>query len=311
MAIQQHTSAALSRLKRGVYLCATGLFLAALIQLFVFGFVHFTDVRYQTLENASPAEHRPVVVTQTATGGVRGGLSAQEAGPQPEPEPLSVQAAAETVPDVNRVASTFDVILKRFSQGAVVIGIFSAVGLAVLTLLGSIVAGGASVPGVEKAVSACMWGLGLCLLALPWQDVFNSMPFAGVFTGYTGMVAASEGTSGSFQLMLLFVGIPAAAMAGAMVAALRFGSGVEVAVVAGLKNKPMDAVDTAMAATRANLSSNRQAGAVNNVFLPDGPPSVAPEDDASRTRASEPPARRRSPLSMTNSDEKPDYKRPI
>ncbi len=64
-------------------------------------------------------------------------------------------------------------------------------------------------------------------------------------------------------------------MAGAMVAALRFGSGVEVAVVAGLKNKPMDAVDTAMAATRANLSSNRQAGAVNNVFLPDGPPSVA------------------------------------
>ena len=39
MAIQHHTAAALSRLKRGVYICATGLFLAALIQLFVFGFV--------------------------------------------------------------------------------------------------------------------------------------------------------------------------------------------------------------------------------------------------------------------------------
>lgn len=310
MAIQQHTSAALSRLKRGVYICATGLFLAALIQLFVFGFVHFTDVRYQTLKDPNPGEHRAVVVTQTATTGVREGLVSQEAGPLPEPAP-PVQVAAESVPDLNRVTSTFDVLLKRFSQGAVVIGIFSAVGLAVLTLLGAIVAGGASVPGVEKAVSACMWGLGLCLLALPWQDVFNSMPFAGVFSGYAGMVTASEGTAGSFQLMLLFVGIPAAAMAGAMVAALRFGSGVEVAVVAGRQNKPMDAIDSAMAATRANLSSNRSAGAVNNSFLPEAPPSVTPEDDASRTRASEPPARRRSPLSMNNSDEKPDNKRPI
>lgn len=312
MMIQQHTSAALSRLKRGVYLCATGLFLAALIQLFVFGFVHFTDVRYQTLENPNPGEHRAVVVTQTATAGVRSGGAAQEAGPQPEPAAIEVQAAAQNVPDPNRVASTFDVFLKRFSQGAVVVGIFSAVGLAVLTLLGAIVAGGASVPGVEKAVSACMWGLGLCLLALPWQDVFGSMPFAGVFSGYAGMVSASEGTAGSFQLMLLFVGIPAAAMAGSMVAALRFGSGVEVAVVAGRQSKPMDAVDSAMAATRANLSSNRSAGALNNSFLPSGPPSVGPvEDDASRSRSSEPPARRRSPLSMTNRDEHPDSKRPI
>jgi len=74
----------------------------------------------------------------------------------------------------------------------------------------------------------------------------------------------------------------------------------------------MDAIDSAMAATRANLSSNRGAGAVHNSFLPANPPSPGmAEDDASRTRASEPPARRRSPLSMTNSDEKPDFKRPI
>ncbi|MCA9274342.1 MAG: hypothetical protein KDA31_15000, partial [Phycisphaerales bacterium] len=194
MAIQHHTAAALSRLKRGVYICATGLFLAALIQLFVFGFVHFTDVRYQTLKDPNPGEHKAVVVTQTSTAGVREGFAAQDSGPQPEP--MVVQGVAENVPDLNRVASTFDVILKRFSQGAAIIGIFSAVGLAVLTLLGAIVAGGASVPGVEKAISACMWGLGLCLLALPWQDVFSSMPFAGVFSGYAGMVTASEGTAG-------------------------------------------------------------------------------------------------------------------
>ncbi len=310
MTSQNHTAAALSRLKRGVYLCASGLFLAALIQLFVFGFVHFTDVRYQTLKDPNPGEHRTVVVTPTSTAGVREGMG-QEAGPLPEAPPLAVQGVAQNVPDPNRVTTSFDVLLKRFSQGAVIVGIFSAVGLAVLTLLGAIVAGGASVPGVEKAVSACMWGLGLCLLALPWQDVFSSMPFAGVFTGYAGMVRASEGTTGAFQLLLLFVGIPAAAMAGSMVAAMRFGSGVEVGIVAGRQAPPMDAIDSAMAATRANLSSNRQVGAVHNSFLPSAPPSVGHDDDAQRSRSAEPPARRRSPLSMTNSDEKPDFKRPI
>ncbi len=96
------------------------------------------------------------------------------------------------MPDVNRVASTFDVILKRFSQRCGDRDLLRGWACGA-DALGSIVAGGASVPGVEKAVSACMWGLGLCLLALPRQDVFNSMPFAGVFTGYTGMVAASGG----------------------------------------------------------------------------------------------------------------------
>lgn len=310
MSITHHTSAALSSLKRGVVLCASGLFMAALIQLFVFGFVHFTDVRYRTLENPTPREHRAVVVTQTATSGVREGLQAGEAGPVPAAA-LPVQQVAENVPNPNRVTTGFDVVLMRFSQGAVIVGIFSAVGLAVLTLLGAVVAGGSSVPGVEKAVSACMWGLGLCLLALPWRDVFSSMPFAGVFSGYSGMVGASEGTMGSFQLLMLFVGIPAAAMAGSMVAALRFGAGVEVGIVAGRQSAPLDAIDASMAATRANLSSNRSAGALHNGFLPTVPPGAAPEEEIQRSRASEPPARKRSPLSMANSDEKPDYKRPI
>lgn len=311
MSITHHTSAALTSLKRGVVLCASGLFVAALIQLLVFGFVHFTDVRYRTIENPTPREHRAVVVTPTATSGVREGLQPGETGRAPAAAALPVQQVAENVPDPNRVTTGFDVVLMRFSQGAVVLGIFSAVGLAVLTLLGAVVAGGSSVPGVEKAVSACMWGLGLCLLALPWRDVFSSMPFAGVFSGYTGMVAASEGTTGSFQLLMLFVGIPAAAMAGSMVAALRFGAGVEVGIVAGRQSAPMDAIDASMAATRANLSSNRSAGALHNGFLPTVPPGAAAEEEVQRSRASEPPARKRSPLSMASSDEKPDFKRPI
>ncbi|GAB5495846.1 MAG: hypothetical protein Phyf2KO_09260 [Phycisphaerales bacterium] len=314
MSTQNHIAAALTRLRRGVTLCAAGVFLAALIQLFVFGFVHFTDVRYQTLEDSNPTSHRTVVVTPTATSGVR--ENAQEPAPvMPAIEEAVEMMTAVSVPDVNRVNSTMDVILKRFSQAAVIIGVFSAVGLAVFTLLGSIVAGGASVPGVDKAVSACMWGLGLCLLALPWQDVFASMPFGGVFTGYASMTAASEGTMDTMQLLLIFVGIPAAAMAGAMVAGVRFGSGVERGILMHAAAPPMDAIDRAMAETRENLSTNRHVGAVNNSFTapatPAAPAAAPAAEPGHRERAAEPPARRRASLSGTHQDDPGEYKRPI
>lgn len=313
MSNQNHIASALTRLRRGVFLCAAGVFLAALIQLFVFGFVHFTDVRYQTLEDPIPTSHRTVVVTPTATAGVR--ENAQEPAPvMPSIDEAVEMMTAVSIPDVNRVNTTMDVILKRFSQGAVVIGVFSAVGLAVFTLLGSIVAGGASVPGVDKAVSACMWGIGLCLLALPWQDVFASMPFGGVFTGYSSMTSASEGTMDTIQLLLIFVGIPAAAMAGAMVAGIRFGSGVERGILMNSAAAPMDAIDRAMADSRENLSTNRHIGAVNNSFAAPASPASAPAPAAepgARERAAEPPARRRASLSGTHQDDPGEYKRPI
>lgn len=308
---QNHIAAALSRLKRGVFLCAAGVFVAALVQLFVFGFVHFTDVRYQTLADPNPPQHRTVVVTPTSTSGVR---EAPKGSEQPEPtiEEIVASMSPRSIPDVNRVTTTTDVILMRISQGAVIVGVFAAVGLAVMTTLGAIVAGGASVPGVEKAVSACMWGLCLCLLALPWRDVFASMPFGGVFTGYENMVAASEGATKTMQLMLVFVGIPAAAMAGAMVTGLRFGSGVERGILMNQAGPQMDAIDRAMADSRENLSTNRQIGAVQNAFTSDT--AVAPTESVgtiSRPRSTEPPARRRTTLSASNSDDQGEYKRPI
>lgn len=308
---QNHIAAALTRLKRGVMLCAAGVFVAALIQLFVFGFVHFTDVRYQTLADPNPTEHRTVVVTPTSTGGVRAERPKAEL-PAPTIEEVVASMTPRSIPDVNRVTTTTDVILMRISQGAIIVGIFSAVGLAVLTTLGAIVAGGASVPGVEKAISACMWGLCLCLLALPWKDVFASMPFGGVFTGYGNMVAASEGATKTMQLMLVFVGIPAAAMAGAMVTGLRFGSGVERGILMHQAAPPMDAVDRAMAESRENLSTNRHIGAVTNSFA--GDTEAAPTESVgtiSRPRSTEPPARRRANLSGSHSEDQGDYKRPI
>ena len=301
---QNHIAQALVRLRCGVTLCAAGVFVAALIQLFVFGFVHFTDVRFQTIADPSPTKHRTVVVTPTSNtieGEARGNAAIPNLTVAETVDLMSPKAA----PNPNKVNSTAGVILKKISQGAIVVGIFSAVGLAVLTLLGAIVAGGASVPGVEKAVSACMWGLGLCVLALPWQDVFASMPFAGVFASYQNMTAASDGATMPMQVMLLFVGLPAVVMAGAMVTGLRFGTGVEHGIMVNKAPPPMDAVDQEMAHTRENLSTNRQLGSVQNSFTGDTP--AAPTESVgtiSRPRSTEPPARRRTPLRAGRGDDR-------
>ena len=306
MTPKNHISSALLHLKWGVMACALGVFLSALAQLLVFGFVHYTDIRFQTLESPTQSAHRTVVVTQTSTGSMEAGV------PGPETDFLGESQAAPVGPvDVNRVHSTANVYLERVSQGAVIVGIFSAVALAVLTTLGAIVAGGASIPGVDRAVSACTWGLILSLLALPWQEVFASMPFAGVFTGYDTMVAASDGAAGSIQLMVVFVGVPLVAMAGAMLVGLRFGSGVECGILAGTAPAPVDAVEADMAATRAGLASNRQLGSVRNDFQPQPVATnlSLTEDPSPRVRSSEPPPRRRS-LTMNRDDSNPS-KRPI
>ncbi|HED52953.1 MAG TPA: hypothetical protein ENJ00_01970 [Phycisphaerales bacterium] len=305
MTPKNHISSALLHLKWGVVTCALGVFLSALVQLLVFGFVHYTDIRFQTLESPTQTSHRTVVVTQTSTSGPDAGVPSSEFDLESGQE---IPAGGPV--DVNRVHATANVYLERVSQGAVIVGIFSAVALAVLTALGVVVAGGACYPGVDKAVSACTWGLVLSLLALPWQDLFASMPFAGVFTGYTTMVSASDGATGSLQLMVVFVGVPLVAMAGAMLVGFRFSSAVESGILAGTAPAPVDPIEADMAATRAGLASNRQLGSVRNDFKSQPAAGLTlTEEPAPRVRSSEPPARRRS-LTMGQDDSNPS-KRPI
>ncbi len=311
MTARPHISAALRQLRRGVNVCAVAVALSCFVQLLVFGFVHFTDIRYQTL--SSEVVNRPVVVSAsagTAPAGLRALTDpgeAPQAAEEPQPAPQQADPA-----NLNRVESTASVFLGRSSQSASVVGVFGALSLAAFTLLGAIVAGGGAVPGVERAVSACTWGLVLGLLVLPWQDIFTSMPFAGVFTSYQKMVAATDGTMTGFTLIMVFIGIPLVAMVGAAIVAFNFSAGVERGILAS--NAP-DAVDMEMAETVKTMGSTRQLGAVRNDFrkaigaveAPEGP---APKPKASepQARASAPPPRRRTNL---NPSEEEDWKRPI
>ncbi|MEO1716422.1 MAG: hypothetical protein AAFR76_04860 [Planctomycetota bacterium] len=306
MTARPHISAALRQLRRGVNVCAAGVAIACFVQLLVFGFVHFTEVRFETLKAETP--NRPVVVTASA-GSTPAGLRAlgdeaprTQAEAEPDPEIVS------TPIDINRVESAAGVLLNRFSQSASVIGVFAALSLAAFTLLGAIVAGGGAVPGVERAVTACTWGLVLGLLVLPWQDIFASMPFAGVFTSYGTMVHASAGSTPGITLILVFIGLPLVAMVGSLFVALNFSTGVERGIVAS--NAP-DAVDLQMQDSVKSMGSHRQIGAVRNDFRKSvGAVEVAEPSapEPTRPKSSKPPRRKRSTL---NPAEEEDWKRPI
>ncbi|MEO1583000.1 MAG: hypothetical protein AAFR96_00320 [Planctomycetota bacterium] len=309
MTPRTHISASLRQLRRGVNTCAGIVAVTCFLQLIVFCCVHFTDVRFQTLK--PEAVDRPVVVNASsgeASAGLRSILTGDEADIEAAAEPMARPA------DLNRVVSTAGVVLERISQSASVFGVFAAISLAAFTLLGAVVAGGGAVPGVERAVSACTWGLVLGLLVLPWQDIFTSMPFAGVFTSYQTMTGASSGSMPALTLIVVFIGIPMVAMVGALIVSLNFTAGVERGILAA--NAP-DAVDEHMAETVRTMGSTRQLGAVRNDFRKSvgaakaasaEAPASAGDPAPRAASASAPPKRRRPPL---NPSEEDDWKRPI
>ena len=317
MSPRPHISAALSQLRRGVNACAIAVGLACVVQLIVFGFVHFTDMRWETLK---PTQiNRPVIVT-ASSGESPAGLRALAEGIVPATTQSQVTVVDPLNPvDINRVESAAAVILERVSQGATIVGVFGAVSLCLFTLLGAVVAGGAAIPGIERAVSACSWGLVIGMLTLPWQDIYASMPFAGVFTSYTTMTGASDsGSMSTLMLVLMFIGLPAVALMGTFVVAVKFSSGVE----RGILNTALpDAIDHDMAASVRNVGSTHQIGVVRDEFRtsfntgtskPEARSASAASatDEASKTRsrASAPPKRRRGALNPT---EEGDWKRPI
>ena len=166
-----HVSAALSRLRHGVTLAALTLCACALLQTLIFGFVHFTQVRYDKSER--PVTAQPLSVVAPGHAGEAAGFHA--AAPTPDPS---------VAPPPLHPLSPWDPSLHILSDVAVSVGVISTVMLATLCLLGVAISGGGAIPGVDKSVSAACWALTLALTCIPWRDVLYSMPFPGIFSAY-------------------------------------------------------------------------------------------------------------------------------
>lgn len=244
MSDSPHVSEALSQLRFGVTAAALAVAAAAIVQLLVVGFVHFTDVRW--------AEAKPVqidrelgIVSPFTTGadqrkadsakGTGEGLATLSSRADEAPPVLPrLRPKAEPV-EANRVLTSWDQTLGDFSNLAVAVGIIAALTLGVLTLLGVAVAGGAAVPGVERAVSASVWATVLALLCVPWRDVLPTMPFAGVFSGYEALTSAAAaveaGRLAEATMLAQHVATPLLASIIALLVAVRFRAGVAEGVI--------------------------------------------------------------------------------
>lgn len=225
MTNRTHVREALAQLRRWMPIAGGVIALASVVQIFVFGFVHFTDIRYQQLRPIS--DDAPVVITRTAA------VQAQERGqPFATEWELAQQRLAGTIeptPDVNRVRSEASIVLERSSQTAVFLGVIGVVALVSMTALGAVIAGGGAIPGVERILGAAGGAMLLAIAAIPWNEAFPSVPITGVFTGFAEMTSSSDAARGvtSVSLVAMHVVVPIAVLAGSVFIVLRFNAGVE------------------------------------------------------------------------------------
>lgn len=287
-----HVSAALAHLRHGVTFSALTVGVCAIAQLVVFGFVHFTQVRWASDVPQTQTQQFSVVATPVSRKqpefNVRKDIAAEPDGgagldaaggeslvkPALPASPRGPVATELRRIEPPRVPGTGDVYLRRCSNLAVTVGIVATITLGLLTMMGVVVAGGACVPGVEKAVTAATWAVVMGLLAFPWRDVLESMPFPGVFGGYSAMTAASAGVdAGMGSSAAMFAShllMPFGVLITSILVALRFHAGVEQGVIVTSVSELDEALEREMAGIRrrgvgSNIGS-RAVGVLNQAI---------------------------------------------
>lgn len=270
MGSRPHVSEALRHTRPWVTLAGAVVVCCAIAQMLVFAMVHYTDVRWTEIKPVE--QERPTVVDARVPG--------RSAKPQSERSEGEQTGAAPS--DVNRVLSTTDVVLRRVSNLAVTAGVIGVIGLAVMTAMGVVVAGGGAVQGVEKAVAACFWAVVLALVCLPWTDLMPSVAISGVFSPYGVIVESSEGVglagAGSSEVSLLgrFVLLPMVAAVGAALVVLGFRAGVERGIIITSMSEFDEKIEKEISTIRSRGvtgKSSRALGAFNQALSDHEQPS--------------------------------------
>jgi hypothetical protein len=258
-----HISAAVKHTRGWVTLLSIIVATCCLSQMLIYGFVRFTEIRFTEVSTPTPYGERSlqvVVPTEAgpaeaseAVGGVRSKAIAQgrEVGP-------------------TRIQSGADSAMARISVFATSAGALCCVLLAMMTALGTVIAGGGNVPGVERTVTATTWAVLLGLLCLPWSNVFPGLRIPGVFSDYSRLCAVADKIPGSVSPTVAFfqwILMPLAAATVSMVVLGMFRSGVERGVIVTSVNQFDAAIEREMSelAKRGVVAAGtmRSLGAMN------------------------------------------------
>lgn len=201
---QPHMSAAVKHVRGWITVLSILVAVCCLSQMLTYGFVRFTEVRFtdaskptpygeRNLQVVAPAETTPLpppteaTTAETLTGApvaATGGVRAH-----------AIEKGREVAPQ--RVASGADVAMSRINLFAGSAGTLGCIMLVIMTLLGTVIAGGGNIPGVEKAVTASTWALVLGLICLPWGSLFPHLRVPGVFASYHDLCAVADRLPGS------------------------------------------------------------------------------------------------------------------
>ena len=268
-----HVSPALKHLRFGVSACAGMVALSLIAYLLIFALIHYTDIRFTRLD---PPVHQsaPVVVVKHPKPG---------AATQDPTKPAQVAAAPVKTPapapegamaDANLVPSTTAIQLRGACALLQTVGVIGVLAMAVLMLQGVVIAGGGSVPGVEKAVTASSWCLALALLAIPWRGVMPEMVYPGVFQSFDSIAHQSDVLRGAAAgrvsgpaFFALHVLLPVCMLAGTAMVALRFRSGIERGIIATHASQLEEQIEREIRERKlGELSTPRAVGALNKAI---------------------------------------------
>lgn len=326
-----HISSAVKQLRVWITLAACVVAICCASQMVVYGFAAYTDVRWTEAKPAKKADRplRVVAAQPSESSGVPIGGEGQTSENGGDGTVVGgVRGAAvdsAVVPfDPSRVKSATDRVLQRISGLACGIGVISTVVLCVLTLLGVVIAGGGSIPGVERATTAGVWSLVLAMLSLPWADLMPSMGLPGLFASYEHMSALLDHTGPTITslsgagLAGQWVVAPMVAMFVSLGVCLWFRAGVERGVIINSPSELDRAVEREVEQiSRRGVTSSapKAVGALNRaigdepVVAPASPVEHAIEQAAAMAGVGggETLTKRRMPRGVVDSD----YKRPI
>ncbi len=205
-----HIAAALQHLRSGVTLCGSVLCLALAAQVIVWACVHFMDLRTKRLGPETGAAPLTVVTRSPGEDALEKTAPVPRAGPVGASSarsliPGSNQARSSSVPaeapeagpvaapaDVNLVRAPGDLVLSRVAAIVQAAGIIASVTLALVLVLGVLIASGAQAPGVQYCVTAAFWGIVIACLGVPMTGLVPGSAFPGVFASYGVMAQAAD-----------------------------------------------------------------------------------------------------------------------
>lgn len=265
-----HVSPALKHLRFGVSIGAGVVALALVAHVLIVALVHFTDIRLTRLEPPAHGDAPVVVVRSGKSGGSDEGAGAQS---MTRAERARVQPG-DAPADVNLVPSKTASQLRGAAAVVQALGVFGSVGVALLLFQGVIIAGGVSVPGVEKAVTASSWGIVIAFLAIPWRGIMPELVYPGVFQSYATIAHESDvlrglagGRVSGAVFFAMHVFLPLCMVAGVAMVAVRFRSGVEHGIIVTHASQLEEQIEREIRERKlGELSTPRAVGALNKAI---------------------------------------------